>query len=617
MNKTFIKLVIMAAFLMIILTGCVSKIDTTVVLNDDFSGKRVITCTVSRQKIRTDVNGGESALDSFIKINCPSQLTYEKIENRYNITYNFVLSFNNREEYIDKVEKILGKKPMIVFASPNSPFSKGFILQEDFSSRDLLNWFENIGAEKEILLTKGEFFTENSTVVDYKGNTIPTQQLVDIRNIDYLRIDKISILTEILQGGALKRNVKFEVPNVRFEGNSQKIIDYMKSRVPDGGTFEIKDISDGKMFVIEFESSDSIDLSNKMQKLLDNNDNIVNLHSEKSEFFGDKNIFNEHLNLCSFISDYSGKVYLEYEVISEDGSEISNAEVMSSGVWSRSVGYKSSKNFLYFGDSSVFETRIMTHNEFVIKNISVSMNQLYDDSFKREIYFTFDNSKGLNQTEKLEKYLNSLKPRFAIIENEGEILKVTINGSAEEISLDLYTLFGDNNFVKLKTDYGFKLFEKTNLEDQIDFRNIINIMGVYNSPVIYSYTSNKNIDNISHRESENINIPNSYNEYGDLLLSPSTVNNVSAECSKVNVFFIVICSIGAIISIALFAVVLFKIIYLLKKHVTVIGKDGKKEVIEFLDEYCPTCGARVYKGSSYCRVCGSIVGTIVEVSSKE
>ena len=150
MNKTFIKLVIMAAFLMIILTGCVSKIDTTVVLNDDFSGKRVITCTVSRQKIRTDVNGCESALDSFIKINCPSQLTYEKIEDRYNITYNFVLSFNNREEYIDKVEKILGKKPMIVFASPNSPFSKGLILQEDFSSRDLLNWFENIGAEKEI-----------------------------------------------------------------------------------------------------------------------------------------------------------------------------------------------------------------------------------------------------------------------------------------------------------------------------------------------------------------------------------------------------------------------------------------------------------------------------------
>ena len=142
-------------------------------------------------------------------------------------------------------------------------------------------------------------------------------------------------------------------------------------------------------------------------------------------------------------------------------------------------------------------------------------------------------------------------------------------------------------------------------------------MGVYNSPVIYSYTSNKNIDNISHRESENINIPNSYNEYGDLLLSPSTVNNVSAECSKVNVFFIVICSIGAIISIALVAVVLFKIIYLLKKHVTVIGKNGKKEVIEFLDEYCPTCGARVYKGSSYCRICGSIVGTIVEVSSKE
>ena len=49
-----------------------------------------------------------------------------------------------------------------------------------------------------------------------------------------------------------------------------------------------------------------------------------------------------------------------------------------------------------------------------------------------------------------------------------------------------------------------------------------------------------------------------------------------------------------------------------KHNVIAMGFNGKKETLELLDEYCPTCGARVYKGTTYCRICGSIVGTIIE-----
>lgn len=619
MNKTFIKIILLATFLIIVLTGCVSKVDTLVTLNDDFSGERVITCTVSRQKIRTEVNGGEAALDSLIRINCPTQMDYEKIGDQYNVVYNFIIRFNNREEYIDKIEKILGHKPLIVFDSPNSPFSKGFILQESFSSRDLLAWLEDIGKEKDILSSEGDFFTENSTVVNYNGNSIQTQQLVDIKNIEYLRIDKISVLTTMKSGGVFNRIVQFEVPNISLESNYQEIIDYMKQRTPDDGNFRIENVPDGKLFVIEFETNNSTDLSLKMQKVFDNSDNIIDFYPEKNEFFGDKSTFNEHLNLCSFVSDYSGKVYLDYEFVVEDESEISSAEVFSSGVWSNSVGYKSSKSFSYFDDVSVFETRIINQNEFIIKNISVNMEQLKDDSFRREISFVFDERKGLAQVEELREYLNSLNPRFANIENNDNELKIIFIGSAEEISLDLSTLFGDNNFVRLKTDYGFQLFEKTSMEDQIDFSNIIDIIGVYNNPIIYSYTSNKRVEDVSHRElgSASMNVSNSYDENGNILLSNGMANIITANCSKLNVFFIIVCSVAIVALISLVTAVILEVIYLSKKHKTVRGENGKKEVIEFLDEYCPTCGARVYKGSSYCRICGSIVGTIIEFNKKD
>lgn len=614
MNKAILKLAIVAVLMMFLLAGCTSNIDTLMDFNDDFSGTRTMSCKFSRQKIRTEINGGEVALDSFIKINCPEQLSYEKIEDSYNIIYKFILSFNSRDDYIEKVENILGNKPLIVFATPQSPFSKGLILQENFSSKDLLGWFEGIGSEKEILNSKADFFTANGTVVKYNGNSVATQDFIAIRDIKYLRIDKISIFTKMKADGVFERSVKFEVPNESFNNNPNLITEYMNQRVPEGGIFKVNDIENSKVFIIEFEARNSEELSNKMIKLLDNNSNKAEIKNEKNEFFGDKNIFSECVNLCSFISDYSGKVYLEYEFISESELEISKAEVFSGGVWSESVGYKKPKSFIYFGDESVFEVNIVNKDEYKISNIAVNMNQLGNDSFKREIIFEFPENREEKQTKGLREYFLSLNPKFAFFEVFDRSLKVSIKGSAEEINLDLNTLFGENNSIQLKTNYGFKLFETTNLEDKMDFKNIINLIGSYNGQVGYSYSSDKKVESISQREEGNADMDVSavYDENGTLLLNPSNVTFVDANCSKLNVPFAIMCFIGILFLALIVLIILYKMVSIAKQNVIAMGFNGKKETLELLDEYCPTCGARVYKGTTYCRICGSIVGTIIE-----
>ena len=178
-------------------------------INSDLSGIRIITCSISKQKIKSEINGNEAALDSLIELNCPSELSHEKLDDEYNVIYKFVLSFGSKDEYIKKIENLLGFKPNIVFESPNSPFTSGLIIKENFSSKDLLWWLEKIGKEKNLISSKNEFLTENSAIVNYNGKTIETANFINVRDIEYLRIDKVSIATDINSDGTFKEILVF------------------------------------------------------------------------------------------------------------------------------------------------------------------------------------------------------------------------------------------------------------------------------------------------------------------------------------------------------------------------------------------------------------------------
>ena len=78
MIKNVSKGFIIILLLLFLFAGCKSKIDTVMTINSDLSGIRIITCSISKQKIKSEINGNEAALDSLIELNCPSELSHEK-----------------------------------------------------------------------------------------------------------------------------------------------------------------------------------------------------------------------------------------------------------------------------------------------------------------------------------------------------------------------------------------------------------------------------------------------------------------------------------------------------------------------------------------------------------
>lgn len=615
MIKNVSKGFIIILLLLFLFAGCKSKIDTVMTINSDLSGIRIITCSISKQKIKSEINGNEAALDSLIELNCPSELSHEKLDDEYNVIYKFVLSFGSKDEYIKKIENLLGFKPNIVFESPNSPFTRGLIIKENFSSKDLLWWLEKIGKEKNLISSKNEFLTENSAIVNYNGKTIETANFINVRDIEYLRIDKVSIATDINSDGTFKRNISFCIPLGSFNSKSEYITNYMNNRVPQFGLIRSYDINDNKVFNIYFEAKDAYELLEKTNNVIDNNSGYITTHVEESNFFDDKKLFNEKIDLSSFVSSYTGKVYLEYEINFKDESKISKSEIIIDNDRSEYIDFKGSDKFIYFGEVASFETKISNRNECEIKNIIVNMNQLRDDSLKREILFEFYDNQEKPYSEMLKKYLNSLNLRFAQIKSTKTELKISLYGSAEEINFDLNRLLGENNVLKLETDNGFKMFNKAILEDQINLSSIIELVGFYNGQIKYSYSSSKKIDELSKRELGNadINVYSSYDEYGNLLLLPNSSSVITISCSKINYPFIIVCFIAISIFIAFVSIVLYKIVSQLKRNIVTEGIDGKKEIIEMLDVYCPECGTRVYKGAIYCRTCRNIVGTELEI----
>lgn len=80
-------------FSLLLLCGCGVNLTSTVKLNKDFSGTRVMSCTFSSRDFHTYFKGSKKDLNKLIKESCPDALTYTSSSSDGNDTYTFYLRF--------------------------------------------------------------------------------------------------------------------------------------------------------------------------------------------------------------------------------------------------------------------------------------------------------------------------------------------------------------------------------------------------------------------------------------------------------------------------------------------------------------------------------------------
>lgn len=130
----------------IFLTACGGKLSTKLELDEDFSGKRIMTYSIEKSTFKDYVNTSFEEITKLLEETNPGALSIEAKEGESSYIYQFVLDFSSEEDYEEKVRKLLGEqdesKEYVFFEVPTSPFVKGLYYEEKFYSRDLLKWME-------------------------------------------------------------------------------------------------------------------------------------------------------------------------------------------------------------------------------------------------------------------------------------------------------------------------------------------------------------------------------------------------------------------------------------------------------------------------------------------
>ncbi|MGQ4537922.1 hypothetical protein ACUH94_05230 [Dermabacteraceae bacterium P7074] len=205
-----------ALFAVLLLAGCGGKIDTNLTINDDGSGVRKMTVTVSSEYMQK-VEGGQASIEKLITDLKPSQLEYQGVKkNGTDAVFSFSVPFKDLGEYSAKVTDIVKSrsanrseswKATATLVKGVEPFSKGTEYKENFSSRDMFIWIPE-ALHKQGKISQTNVFESGETKLFIAGQESPArEQPISSGKIERYGYDKVSIITSGLGTDTYQRTV--------------------------------------------------------------------------------------------------------------------------------------------------------------------------------------------------------------------------------------------------------------------------------------------------------------------------------------------------------------------------------------------------------------------------
>ncbi len=239
MNKRFNKKLLLSAILIMLfaLTGCGGALNTELTVNDDLSGKRVMTYTADCHDQDSYFKGDYASARSVIAKSCPDGLKLDDRSTDDNIELVFTLEFSDIDEYTHKVRSIIeasGKdapETPIEYMAPSSVFATGISYKENFTSEDLMNWFQDT------LVNGGYVSSGDRGNIYYKGKNYQnnicgnedTSSRVNINTISYLALNGISYTTGFNSDGTFDREIRVDVPQASMDLKEDEIKEFLES----------------------------------------------------------------------------------------------------------------------------------------------------------------------------------------------------------------------------------------------------------------------------------------------------------------------------------------------------------------------------------------------------
>ena len=197
--------------LLFLLTGCANmgteiKLDGT-----SFTGSRVMSVTFDVDELNTKLPGGVADLNSLIDGAIPQELSYKYEVKDNEAVYDFTLSFESKQDYVDKLKNLLNKAPEVTFSYSTGIFTRGVLYKENFESRELFGWLDRVITENGLTnasqtYTSEKFWNQTGVKVILDGEEFKSDGgQVNIESGGQSVVTGVNLTTVLKSSGQMER----------------------------------------------------------------------------------------------------------------------------------------------------------------------------------------------------------------------------------------------------------------------------------------------------------------------------------------------------------------------------------------------------------------------------
>lgn len=285
MKKLIKRFMLMAVLvLMFGLSGCGSTLTTNLAISDNFSGTRTMDISISKADFEEYVpNGNFETITEDTKANTPEcmQFSYEETEDG-DYVFHFIMTFTSKEDYETQIAGVLGSGYTVEFVSSKAPFAKGVSLKENYSSADLLQWFEDY-------LIANHYVKEDEAayVFEYTDNTVTINgkeydsyyDNLEVAEKTYIEISKMNLFTDIdAVNGKIARKIEVVFESRVIENNREVVETYLADVTPKGCKGEWSVTEDGyEIYTVVTPSCTPDEMTKVMQTFCNSEESVVKL----------------------------------------------------------------------------------------------------------------------------------------------------------------------------------------------------------------------------------------------------------------------------------------------------------------------------------------------------
>lgn len=460
MKKKFLFLMLITVF-MLMLTACGGSLETTVNINTDLSGSRVMKYVISKSDFSEYVTGDIESIDATIQANVPEGLKYVLTEDENSYIATFTMDFSSLEDESAKVTALIndGYEYNAELIVGDSVFCTGFAYEENWYAEDVMDWFETLMINSGYVSSGNESYIIDSTssYIVYGGESVEGGSYISASTMAYIPIEEMRVFTDVNADGTYNRTIELDILDANLLTNETEIKDFMIGSVPTGATSEwVAELGlNTHRVVLENLTADAMQ---DAMKTYSHGNNSTFRATEPTEedymtevLLAENACFEEHLDMSAYGCNSYGTVEVLYYINGEkvEGTfQVATSETDGELNYS-TYGYYKDELYPEYNEYNLYDIReadIDFVGQYFYHFGSGTWNTTVKDSDKitREITLLFDDGTTIEQgqalAERITAYLDESEEKVAAevkaMETEEGFngIEIVLKGSALEIA---------------------------------------------------------------------------------------------------------------------------------------------------------------------------------------